>query len=30
VSFWIKKDATPARTALGKFQKENKIFYHVM
>lgn len=24
VSFWIKKDATPARTALGEFQK--KIF----
>ena len=21
VSFWIKKDATPARTALGEFQK---------
>lgn len=24
VSFWIKKDATPARTALGEFQKQKQ------
>lgn len=27
VSFWIKKDATPARTALGEFQERSPVWF---
>lgn len=30
VSFWIKKDATPARTALGKFSEGGKCMQYVI